>query len=41
MRHTPLQAPHTGPYFCTAAIMYSLQLGWNRHNGGSSGRKHA
>ena len=36
---TPRQAPRSGPYLRTAAIMYSLQLGWNRQTVGSTGRK--
>src|SRR6516165_8675964 len=40
-RHTrqiPFAAPRIGPYFRRAWIMYSLQLGVNRHVGGSNGR---
>jgi hypothetical protein len=39
MRHMPLHAPQIGPCFCTARIMYSLQLGLNRHNAGKIGRQ--
>ena len=37
MRPTPLQAPRTGPYLCTAWMKYSLQLGSNRQTDGTIG----
>ena len=36
-RHSPMSVPLINPFRLSAWVMYLLQLGSNRHNGGSSG----
>jgi hypothetical protein len=37
----PIQVPFSAPYFSTAALVYSEQVGSNLHAGGKKGERNA